>query len=111
MKAVIAIIFLSVVFLIYFITKDTDTDIVDSNPVYSTSWIETTIKVTYQDNETDTFNIDVYKTLDNIRIEDGNLSYQKSTKRVGGVVAKRIKLASYVKSFRVLRTKHRTKTE
>lgn len=72
-------------------------------------WMETEIEVNFTDGTSQNYKIDVYENLDNIRVEDGNLSYKKSTKRSGGIVAYKVDLASFVKSFKIVSKKHKFK--
>lgn len=77
----------------------------------TTSWYESKVQINYQNGAVDTVSIDVYENLDNIKIENGNLSYWKATKKTGGTVSYVVHLASYVRSFKVLNIKYKHITE
>jgi len=70
---------------------------------YSTEWFDTEIEVLFNDGTKANYKIDVYETTDNIRVNNGNLSYTKCTKATGGVVAFNMQLASFVKSYTIIR--------
>lgn len=77
---------------------------------FSTSWYEDSVQVNYQNGSIDTIIIDVYERADNMKVENGNLSYWKATKETGGTVAYVVKLSSYVRSFKILNSELKSKT-
>jgi hypothetical protein len=86
----------------------------DRNYVYvpnNTEWFDTEIEVRFNDGTKQNYKIDVYEKLDNIKVNAGDLSYTKCTKKTGGVVAYKVELASFVKNYIVVRSEFKTKTE
>lgn len=77
----------------------------------TTEWFETEIEVQFNDGTKQNYKIDVYENLDNIKVNSGDLSYTKCTKKTGGIVAYKVELASFVKNYIVLRSDFKTKTE
>lgn len=74
------------------------------------TWYESNVQIFYQNGSVDTVKIDVYENLDNIKIENGNMTYQKATKETGGTVAYMVKLSSYVRNFKVLSSELKSKS-
>lgn len=70
----------------------------------TTQWFESEIQLNFKDGTSQIYNIDVYESYDNIELRNGNFSYWKCTKETGGVVSKNVQLASYVKSYKVLKS-------
>jgi hypothetical protein len=77
----------------------------------TTEWFNTEIEVRFNDGTKQNYKIDVYKNLDNIKVNDGDLSYIKCTKKTGGTVAYKVELASFVKNYIVVSSEFKTKTE
>ncbi len=79
----------------------------DNQQIYlpcTAEWVTTVVEVHFNDGSKQRYKIDVHESIDNIRIKDGNLSYMKSTKKVTGVVAYTVELASFVKKYIVLKS-------
>lgn len=75
------------------------------------SWYENKIQINYQNGSVDTIIIDVYERPDNIKVENGNLSYWKSTKGSGMFAGYVVNQASYVRSFKILKSEIKTKAQ
>lgn len=110
-KEVVKIYIWHIVYVITAFLFGCNDDKVTQHYTYTTSWYESNVQINYQNGIVDTILIDVYERPDNIKIEYGNLSYWKSTKETGGTVARVIELASYVRSYKVLHSELKMKTE
>lgn len=75
------------------------------------TWYDTKVKISYNNAICDTVELSVYDNLDNMKLEDGNFSYLKSTHQTGGVVGYWVHMASYVSSYKVIESKQFTKTD
>jgi hypothetical protein len=77
----------------------------------TTIWYECSVLIIYQNMMQDTINIDIYEDLNNIWVENGNLTFEKSTKQLSGTVAVLSKAASNVQTFKIIKNIFRSKTE
>lgn len=67
-----------------------------------TVWYAVKIEVTYLNDKTEQFDLEVYDSPANIRLFKGDVTYSKTTKKTGGVVSVGATAASYVRSFRII---------
>jgi len=104
----IAVAILAMIFIFIFIlTSSENTD--KKQPVYTTVWNESKIQINYQNGYVDTVNINIYESISNIKLENGNFSYIASD--IGeGNCNKWIQLSSYVRSYKIIKNVRKSKT-
>ncbi len=67
-------------------------------------WYESSVQVNYQNGTIDTVEIDISDYPNNIKLDNGDLSYFKPTKRFSGASAGKSTIGSYVRSFKILKS-------
>ena len=67
-------------------------------------YVPTEIDVFFNDGTKQNFKNDVYENISNIKLDRGDLSYVKCAKQRDGMIAIEVDLASFVKSYVVLKS-------